>query len=41
MTRSNPNHADKAKSDAKIPVGACPLMKNIMSHCSFSYGLKE
>lgn len=41
MTRSNPNHADKAKSDAKIPVGACPLMKNKVQLLPLRYGLVE
>lgn len=41
MTRSNPNHADKAKSDAKIPVGACPLMKNKVQLLPLRYGLAE
>ena len=41
MTRSNPNHADKTKSDAKIPVGACPLMKNKVQLLPLRYGLVE
>jgi hypothetical protein len=41
MTRSNPNHVDKAKSDVKIPVGACPLMKNKVQLLPLRYGLVE
>ncbi len=41
MTTKNPNHADKAKSDAKSPVGACPLMKKKVQLLPLRYGLVE
>jgi hypothetical protein len=41
MTSNNPNHADKPKSDAKSPVGACPLMKNKVQLLPLRYGLVE
>lgn len=41
MTTKNPNHADKTKSDAKSPVGACPLMKNKVQLLPLRYGLVE
>ncbi|WP_407292991.1 toxin VasX [Stutzerimonas zhaodongensis] len=41
MTAKNPNQADKAKSDAKSPVGACPLMKNKVQLLPLRYGLVE
>ncbi|SFP65448.1 hypothetical protein SAMN05216601_11883 [Ectopseudomonas composti] len=41
MTAKNPNLADKTKSDAKSPVGACPLMKNKVQLLPLRYGLVE
>lgn len=41
MNHNNPNHADKARSDAKSPVGACPLMKNKVQLLPLRYGLVE
>lgn len=41
MTTKNPNLADKTKSDAKSPVGACPLMKNKVQLLPLRYGLVE
>lgn len=40
MTR-NPNQADKNKTDAKNPVGACPLMKHKVQLLPLRYGLVE
>ncbi|TCD22709.1 hypothetical protein E0D86_08670 [Pseudomonas sp. IC_126] len=41
MTNKNPNHADKAKNDAKSAIGACPLMKNKVQLLPLRYGLVE
>lgn len=41
MSSKNPNHADKAKSDAKSPIGACPHMKNKVQLLPLRYGLVE
>lgn len=41
MTRSNPNHVDKARGDAKLPVGVCSLMKNKVQLLPLRYGLVE
>lgn len=41
MTAKNPNQVDKAKSDAKSSVGACPLMKNKVQLLPLRYGLVE
>lgn len=41
MTAKNPNLADKTKSDAKSPIGACPLMKNKVQLLPLRYGLVE
>lgn len=41
MTSNNPNHADKSRSDAKSPVGSCPLMKNKVQLLPLRYGLVE
>ena len=40
-SNKNPNHADKSRSDAKSPVGACPLMKNKVQLLPLRYGLVE
>jgi hypothetical protein len=41
MSSKNPNHADKSRSDAKSPIGACPLMKNKVQLLPLRYGLVE
>lgn len=41
MTQSNPNLADKSRSDAKSPIGVCPLMKNKVQLLPLRYGLVE
>ncbi len=41
MSSKNPNHVDKAKSDGKSPIGACPHMKNKVQLLPLRYGLVE
>lgn len=41
MSSKNPNHADKSRSDAKSPIGACPLMKKKVQLLPLRYGLVE